>query len=313
MATTFNKVFYSFLFVTAITFAVGSCTVHARAQEQQQRKTIVLEPLFEYPVAPDDMPDITSRSNYIVENFWKPFDFKQNSVGQIQLNDAMQVFVTPMRWADKKVVDKAVNELLKNLQKNPTLTYQFTKAAENALYSDRADIWIDEVYLKFVNAMLANKKISDVRKAKYKMQQTTLSSSLIGNKIGEIDFTDINGNSQKVEYTTPLTLVEFGSPDCADCRYVKLKLDTNSEVSKMLESGKLAIYFIVPDAESEEMWQVNLAEYPSSWKTGAGKELDEKFDIRSIPSIYLLDSKGVIVMKNRNIEDFIEYAKNFAD
>ena len=95
-------------------------------------------------------------------------DFKnQGALNQAAVNDAVKVYSFPMQWADKVEVDKSLDKLLAQLQKNPTLLVQFTKAAEEALYGPRANMWIDEVYLKFLSTAMKNKKISKARKERY--------------------------------------------------------------------------------------------------------------------------------------------------
>ncbi len=70
---------------------------------------IEIEPLFEYPVAPEEIVSLTDKSNWLMQHFWDKMDFKKkDAVNQSALNDAFRVFTLPMQWADKVEVDKAV-------------------------------------------------------------------------------------------------------------------------------------------------------------------------------------------------------------
>jgi thioredoxin-related protein len=279
--------------------------LNCAAQEQ-----ITVKALFEYPVAPDSLPDLQSRSNYIIENFWKPFDFKQKVVGQIPLDHAFSVYTMPMSWASSNIVDASVEQILKKLEKNPVLLYQFVKAAENNMYSGNSEIWIDDVYMKFLKAITSNKKISNLKKARYNMQKTQLENSMVGNKLGAFEYTNLNGDKIKFQPTAPLTLIEFGSPSCADCRMAKLKMDVNEEFGQLVKDGKVEVCFIVPDAESEDDWQTELASYPATWTVGAGEGLDEIFDMRSTPTLYLLDNTGTILRKHLSIAEMMDIIIN---
>lgn len=274
------------------------------------QETIVLEPLFEYPVAPEEMTDLQSRSNFIVSNFWRQFDFDKKSVGQSQLNHAFGVFASALPWANEKVADDAVDQLLKNLKKRPGLLYQFTLAAEESLYSPSADFWIDEVYLKFLNAVHSSKKIKDIRKARFELQRTPLANSLKGKPLPDFEIVSPAGDKISFNVSAPLNIVEFGSPSCFDCRMTKLKLDTDMDIAEMIEKGALSIWFVVPDAESEENWQAELSDYPSAWTVGAGNELDMLVDMRKTPSLYLLDGDGNIILKNTGIDTVLNYIKS---
>lgn len=292
--------------ISVIIFALSAVF---QASSQQ---SVVIPPLFEYPVAPEELPDLESKSNFLVTNFWRSFDFNSKEpISQVQLNHAFKVFTVPMRWGTPKVVYDAVDEIVKKMKKNPTLLYQFTVAAEENLYGERAEVWIDDVYLKFVDALLANKKIKTSRKTRFKAQKENLDGSLKGHKLEDFSFHTPNGETKSFAPSTPLTILEFGSPSCPDCRMAKLKFDTNSDLNKLISDGKLSIVFIIPDAESEDDWQKELSSYPENWTKGAGDDLDIRFDMRLVPSIYLIDSEGKIVNKNITADEAIAEAINY--
>lgn len=271
---------------------------------------VTIPALFEYPVAPDNLPDIKSRGNWLMQNFWGSFDFSQPSVSQAALDHAFNVFVSPLRWADPDVAETAIDNLVKTLQKHPPMLFQFTKAAEHNLYTDRAEMWVDGAYLKFVDALLANKKISDIRKARYKAQKAQLSTSLIGGKMPPFSYVTPSGKEQKLEFTTPFTVIEFGDPFCTECAMYKVNLESFPELNRMIADGQLSIYYIVPDAESVDGWERQLAVYPSAWYRGAGKGLDEIYDMRQTPSVYLLGADGTIIDKYISSEALRDYLQN---
>lgn len=143
---------------------------------------LVLPPLFEYPVAPEEMP-WEERSNWLVEHFWDNFDFKQKSVGQSQMIHAFRTYVVPMHLADKDVAVKSVDALIKKIQKNPGLLLQFTQAAERTIYEPQtSELMIDEVYVRFLKAVTANKKIPELRRARYKSHLNSLEHCLVNGR-----------------------------------------------------------------------------------------------------------------------------------
>ena len=264
-----------------------------------QSQVMYVAPLFEYIMAPDNLPDIVSRSNYIMENFWKPFDFTQNAVSQVALDHAFKVFITPLRWADPEVAEKSIKTLLRNIESNPAMLVQFMKAAEQNLYGDNAEMWVDGAYLKFLNAFLNSKKVPQSRKPRYEVQRTTIMNSLQGQKMPLFQYTDPEGKVQKLSFNTPLTLLEFGDPMCSDCLMMKVKLQS-PEIKKLITDGVLRVLFIIPDADVVDNWQRSLYTLPLEWKAGVGSELDMVYDIRVTPSVYLLDDRGVIIEKFLN-------------
>ena len=280
------KIYLAFL-------ALCSCIVI----DSKAQKVIEIEPLFEYPVAPEELESIVDKSEYLVQHFWDQLDFKSTApLNQIALNDAFRVFVTPLRFAPEKVSMKALENIINNISNNPTLLVQFIKAAEEALYGPRAEVWSDELYLRFLDAGIKSKKVTNSRKEKYKTRAELLRSNSVGGAPPTFSFTDADDKQEKYFPMSTLTVIIFGDPEDTDWRLSRLKFDTNSELTQALEKGKINIIYIV--AKEGRDWKDAVSNYSKYWKTGISDEIWSKYDIRAIPSAYLIGSDGKIVMKN---------------
>lgn len=268
------------------------------------QEPIQIDPLFEYPSAPEELSSLQDKSNYLVDRFWDGMDFKSSStVDQNALNDAFKVYAVPMRWAEKTRSLASADKLIEKISKNPTLLIQFTKAAEINLYSNRADVWIDEVYVKFLNALVKNKKIPDSRKKRYSEQLNTLEKSMLGNVAPEFKFTDREGKEQTYFPMTTATMLIFGDPSLPEWRLSRLRMESNAQLSQAVEKGKVNIIFIVP-SESDS-WKSDVSTYPSSWIVGIAPEVGKTYDFRVSPSIYVVGSDGKIIAKNATPESAV--------
>lgn len=290
-----------------IIFAALGCVSGLQAQDETveavdvaaEDKTLVLPPLFDYPVAPEDL-DWTARSEWLAEHFWDNFDFSQQSVGQHQLNHAFLTWTLPLRYSESQKAMEAVNSLIKKLEKNPTLLLQFTRAAENSIYSpETSETWIDEIYVKFPEALIKNKKVAKTYKTRYSLQLKTLQNSTIGKPVPAFEFTTREGRKATFNPSGKMAIVEFGHPLCSDCQMARIALKSDEKIKKYIEDGLLDIYFIIPDVDEEDnSWLEMVYDYPENWIVGAASGLDDVLDIRLSPSIYLFDKEGNLVMKN---------------
>lgn len=134
-----------------------------------------------------------------------------------------------------------------------------------------------------------------------------LKNSLIGSKLPVFDYVTPIGEKGKLEFTTPYTVVIFGDPFCNECAMYKIAIESMPELASMIADEQLNIYYIIPDGESVEDWQRQLARYPSAWKRGAGVELDAVYDLRQQPSVYLLGADGTIINKFMTSEALKNY------
>ncbi len=259
--------------------------------------TILIQPLFEYPVAPDSIQGLKEKSNYLMDAFWSPFDFKgKSTVDQNALNHALEVYLTPMRFADEAKSNASMDALLQKLAKNPTLLLQFTKAAEENLYGPRASVWNDQLYLRFLDALIANKGIKKERKERYRYQAELLRNSLVGTTPKDFEYTTPQGSKAHFYPNGVITVIEFGNPDCDECRQAKLKLDTNVGFNTLVDKGAVNVLFINPSPE--EGWEKEFEGYPDKWHFGANEDITDLYDIRTTPCLYVIDDKGKIAAKN---------------
>jgi len=274
---------------------------------EQTDNIIVIEPLFEYISAPEELEGLQAKSDYLMVHFWDPMNFKNKAaVDQNALNDAFSVFTTPMRWATKDVALAQVDELIKKLQKNPTLLYQFTRAAEEILYGPRATVYIDEIYLKFLEAIVKNKKIDPTRKTRYADQYKRLSNTRVGERAPEFEFIRAEGTPGRYFPMSTFTIIEFGHPDCDDCNLARLKMETNVALSNLIDNGLVNILFIIPDNGDE--WKALTIDYPKKWTVAAAPDVEDIYDIRDTPCFYTIGSDGKILSKNISVVQAIDEA-----
>ena len=76
----------------------------------------------------------------------------------------------------------------------------------------------------------------------------------------------------------------------------------------MIASGELAVLNIYIDEDLGE-WYNYMPIYPSSWYNGYDPDYairtDRLYDVRAIPSLYLLDSEKTVLMKDAPTEKIL--------
>lgn len=262
---------------------------------------IVIQPLFEYPVAPDDIDGLQERCDWLVDHFWEPMNFKdKTTVDQNALNHAFGVYVEAMRYADGAKSSMSVDKLLSQIAKNPALSLQFAKAAEENLYGPRADVWNDGIFIKFLDNVIKNKGVKKERKTRYESLSKILSGTMQGTVPPEFDYTTPAGSISHYHPNGVITVIQFATSNCFDCMMTKLKLDTDIKFSTMVEKGKINVLYI--NTTPETGWQEEMKNYPSNWHVGASEKVADIYDLRLMPSIYVIDREGKVAIKNTNVE-----------
>lgn len=288
----------------------GLAALTASAQTAGDER-IIIRPLFDYPLPPDTMQNVQGRADWMMRNFWNDMDFNsKQTVDQNALNDAFNVYITTMRFASQPESDASIGKLIRNIEKNAPLSLQFAKAAVETLYGTNATVWNDHIVLRFINNLLHNKQVKKDRKLRYERLHNILSNSLVGTVPPEFDYITPEGNKAHYEPNGVITVIEFGDPDCDDCRLAKLKMDTDVTFSSLVEKGKVNVLFIY--ADPEEGWQDKLTGYPRSWHVGASEEIADIYDIRATPTIYVIDRKGRVAAKHIDVQTAMRIAAEAA-
>ncbi|MCH5227470.1 MAG: DUF5106 domain-containing protein [Muribaculaceae bacterium] len=288
-----KKIFY------IIIFSILSLATPAKAET-----VLEIEPLFEYPVAPEELISLNERCNYLVKNFWNGFDFKRKqAVDQIALNDAFHVYASTIPYASAKEVNQSVDKLIKNISGNPVMLLQFCKAAEVNLYGPMADIWSDEVYLKFLDAVIKNKKIEEKRKLRYINQANALKESAVGNTAPTFWFQDKERASKQYFPMSTPTLLIFGDPEDTDWRLDRLRMDSNFKLAEAIDKGKINVLYIVTKPDNN--WQNTVSNYNKKWTVGQSEDVVKEYDIRLNPSIFVVSTEGKIIQKNKSVDSSV--------
>jgi hypothetical protein len=213
-------------------------------------------------------------------------------------------------WADESEVYASVDKLLASMSKNPSLMYQFVKAAENKIYSQSAETWIDEVYIKMIKALLKQKKLTDARKSRYTVQLKVLEATQPGQPIPTFKYIDRSGTLTNFVSEKKWTLICFSKLGDYDCSMSRLKMDSDLKLDNLVKNDDVRVYYIFTDIDSSDDWQSECVSYPHYWTVGASSDASNIYDMRMTPAFYVVSPEGKIEAKNINVQQALELLKS---
>ena len=132
-----------------------------------------------------------------------------------------------------------------------------------------------------------------------------------GMKAADFTYVTVHGdNSRMSRLKAQYTMLFFYDPDCSNCRkFEKLFAEIPAFV-EMVENGTLRVLAIYPD-ENREEWATKAVYMPQGWIVGWNKAGDirtrQLYDIRATPTIYLLDGRKRVILKDTSMEQLIDY------
>ena len=82
---------------------------------------------------------------------------------------------------------------------------------------------------------------------------------------------------------------------------------------ELVESGQMKVLTIYPD-EDVDLWREHLHEMSDKWINGYDKgqvlTLEQRYDLSSIPSFYLLDKDKKVVLKDADWSQVLHFFEN---
>lgn len=268
-------------------------SMHATAQDNG---------LFQLPIVPENITTLQDRSDYLVEHYWDFCDLGKAFSQRDKMAAAFDVYLSLMPYASAEKVFDSVDKFMDKIKKGPDVLF-IADLAEQKLYGDSAEYASDELYLKFLDKVVANKKVDKNFKLRYRHQQRVLGQSQIGMPAPEFAYIDIDGHKGRfVNDSTKIgTMLFFNDPDCTSCSMARLRLDADVQATRLTSEGYLDIYSVYP-GEPDDQWKSMAAEYPASWHNVASPTVDEIYDLRHSPSFYLINPDGKILFKTDNVD-----------
>ena len=294
-------------YVAILAAAVLLLSCGQRGGKQQKAPETRAFPRVEAPVM---MEEPQERLEYIVTHFWDAFfrgDYHSDSliikgVKKEDVESQMGVFATLVREVPLPVGEKAMVGLFNCAASDPEAFEPMVKLTQFYFFDPNSPVRNEALYLPFVQMLASSPLVKPEMKGAYEWDARMCALNRPGTIATDFRFIDTAGRSRtlhgiKCEYI----LLVFGNPDCNACRDLVADMSASPEISALEASGRLKVVDIYIDKEVDA-WLAKAATYPKNWINGYDPTYtireDLIYNVRAIPSIYLLDSQKRVILKD---------------
>lgn len=153
---------------------------------------------------------------------------------------------------------------------------------------------------------------ADERKT-FSKELKLLRQNSVGELANDFEYTNMHGTNTKLfSIRMKYVLLLFYNPECSACVQLKMDLQDSELINRKLHAGELAIVAIYPDLDLN-LWLRHLKEFPRNWVIGRSSLLHETgtYNLRAIPSMYLLDENKFVILKDAESAREIEWVLEF--
>lgn len=258
------------------------------------------------PNIPAMITDPTEQAKYAADHFWDNFDFS-DTLGVDHWSDyAEQTFVDYTYAFLKNVGRETGNESIEVLFKKATadkvVFQKFAEIAEKYLFDPNSPYRDDEYYIAVLNSVLENQALDQWERIRPQEQLRMALKNRVGTPAADFRYTLATGATGTLYgLKSPYTLIFVNNPGCPACKATMQQVLSSQMLSAMIEDGTVTVLAIYPDEDLAE-WRNYAANMPEGWINSYDKELkiktDELYDLKAIPTLYLLDKDKKVMLKD---------------
>ncbi|MBO5979453.1 MAG: DUF5106 domain-containing protein [Bacteroidales bacterium] len=241
-------------------------------------------------------------------------------VSGVRKGDVEQKFATWCQILDaagNKTAHKAVNKLFdaalacEKANASSNVFETFVELVEKYLFDPNSPYRNEDYYGLYADRLAKYPGLSAEMQDKYARDAGLCALNRVGTKATDFRFADRRGKMHSLYgIKAPHTLLFFSNPGCEACMNIINVLKGEPRIAQMIASGQLAVLNIYID-EDLEAWRSYMPIYPDEWYNGFDPDFairnEELYNVRAIPSLYLLDAEKTVILKDAPENKVFDY------
>lgn len=280
-----------------------------------------------------DVPAVISDpqeiSEYVISNYWNKFlgetyPCDSNVVNGVLREDLEKAFGAYVTFLEKaSSIDfgrKAMADLFAKVERFQAADTAsnvfgfFEKMVPKYFYDPNSPVRNEDLYLPYVSRLAVSEYSDPDSRPSYSFETKMCSLNMIGTPAADFTFTDLAGKRHTLYgVKAETTLLFFTNPGCPACKEIMESLTMDEGIAALVASGRLAVVNVYIDEELDK-WREYASVYPKNWYNGYDQSYiirsDVTYNVRAIPSLYVLDSEKKVIMKDAPVEEVLLYLEN---
>lgn len=259
------------------------------------------------------------RRAYMVEHYWDSFDFSDTLfIANVDPQQMLSAYASYVSLIKDDEAAAPMAQLMRRAHTSRTMFDCFVRMAEQVLNDPNSALRSDEKYIPVLEAAIASPFYDEYERMPYQYDLQIASQNRLGRVANDFRYTLASGQSSMMsDIEADYLLLFISNPGCAMCGDVKAQMQSSTLITDLVKRGSLSILVLYPD-EDLQAWREHLADYPPQWINAYDKGTvitrERLYDLKAIPSLYLLDAQKRVVVKDctdvAQIEQQLSQAEN---
>ena len=179
------------------------------------------------------------------------------------------------------------------------------------LYDPNSPVRNEDLYLPYVQGLAESPFTREAVRPGYAYEAQMCALAPTGSVAPDFRFTDARGRTRRLhEVRAGATLLFFSNPGCPACQEIINTLKAVPGIDEMIRRGDFAVVNVYID-EDVTAWREYEPSYPRNWLCGYDPDglvrSDRIYNVRAIPSLYLLDGDKRVLLKDAPTERVVSW------
>lgn len=177
----------------------------------------------------------------------------------------------------------------------------YVQQAEDILYPPLSDCCGRMAYRLLLAGVLQGAADDDIALLRYRYQYDMLCRNNEGQTASDFVYYDLAGEEHRLSQSRGgNTLLIFNDPECDECATLREHIIATGCFAGCAIDSTTTVLLIYPD-EPTEAWRRAAGHYPTTWVVGYAEDVSDIYDLRTLPSTYLLDPNRRIVLRDAHL------------
>lgn len=282
---------------------------------QADSAAVKVQDQFPFPAIPELLTSPDERRAYLLTHYWELFDFADTTL--VNNRDVTeQGFVNFIALLNEGgVTERLARESLENwcgeFMTEAHARKVLMRMADDYLYNPNSPFYNEALYGQYLEVLLNTLPADDVRRSTFDFRLKLLKRNSVGQVATDFAYY-LPGGDRRTLAATPVKndrlLLVFYDPECESCHAVLGQMAADGRLAAAVRNGRLSVLAVYTEG-NEAAWRKSLPDMPEGWMVGTDREAVKNralYDLKAMPSLYLLDGKKTVLLKDARFENVME-------
>ncbi len=215
-------------------------------------------------------------------------------------------FIALLTKIPEEISVSLIGKSLEKSENYPELNKSMLKIYEDCYYDPNSPVRNEQLYTPVLEYIIRSDKLDDAAKSRAGYNLNMIAKNRVGEEASDFTYRTKQGEDNLHNLDARHTLLVFYNPECGTCRQILERMNASARINEAKNKKDMKILAFYTDGDID-VWSKYADSIPGDWINGYDaydKVLKEDmYDLRAIPSIYLLDSRKKVILKDTDIEN----------